>query len=300
MIDLHMHSHYSDDADFTPENLAAWCKEQRIRIFSVTDHNCVRANEEAKKAAEALGLRYIFGGEFDCIYRGKNFHMLGYGADFQKEGFVRLEEAAERQVRKVSFEMLEKTRAMGFLVSEEEMEQVSVDCFWKGHWTGEMFAEVLLSKPEYEGHPLLAPYRKGGERSDNPYVNVYWDFYSQGKPCYAELSYPSMEEVTALIHQAGGIAVLAHPGANLKGQEETLTELIQAGFDGIEVFSSYHSERQEDYFLETAERLKKLITCGSDFHGKIKPAIRLGEAAAHRGGKAGEITMRALEERGIL
>lgn len=300
MIDLHMHSHYSDDADFTPESLAVRCREQGIRILSVTDHNCVRANEEAKQAAEGLGLRYISGGEFDCMYRGKIFHMLGYGADFQTEAFARLEKEADRQARETSFEMLEKTRAMGFQVSEEEMEQVSADCFWKGHWTGEMFAEVLLSKQEYEANPLLAPYREGGARSDNPYVNVYWDFYSQGKPCYAELSYPSMEEVITCIRQAGGIAVLAHPGANLKGQEEKLAELIQVGFDGIEVFSSYHSERQEEYFLETARHRKKLITCGSDFHGKIKPAIHLGEAAAHRGGKAGEITLHALKEGGII
>ena len=109
-----------------------------------------------------------------------------------------------------------------------------------------------------------------------------------------------MEEVIDRIHGAGGIAVLAHPGANLKGRERELEALLALELDGIEVFSSYHSEAQEEYFLETAERLGKLVTCGSDFHGKTKPAISLGEAAAHKGGLAGEITVRALKEGGIL
>ncbi len=300
MIDLHMHSRYSDDGELTPETLALGCLEAGIGIFSVTDHNCVRADSEAREAAEKLGLSYLSGGEFDCTYKGRNFHMLGYGIDCGREFFAGLEQAAADQSRRASLEMLEKTRKLGFSVTEEELDQLSSKGFWKGRWTGEMFGEVLLSRPEYEGHPLLAPYRKGGERSDNPYVNFYWDFYSQGKPCYGAVAYPSMEELIEGIHGAGGIAVLAHPGASLKGREEVLEELAALGFDGIEVFSSYHSGAQEEYFLETAGRFGKLVTCGSDFHGKTKPAISLGEAAGHGGGRAGEITVRVLKEGGIL
>ena len=115
-----------------------------------------------------------------------------------------------------------------------------------------------------------------------------------------EIAPRSMEEVADWIHGAGGLSVLAHPGANLKGREKELEELLALELDGIEVFSSYHSEAQEKYFLETAERLGKLVTCGSDFHGKTKPAVFLGEAAAHSGGQAGEITVHALKEGGIL
>ena len=300
MIDLHMHSLYSDDGEFTPENLIFQCKEKGIHILSVTDHNCVRADSEAREAAERLGLMYLSGGEFDCTYNGRNFHMLGYGIDCGKDFFAGVERAVESQSRRASLEMLEKTRALGFSVTEEELDGLSSEEFRKGKWTGEMFGEVLLSKPEYEGHPLLAPYREGGKRSGNPYVNIYWDFYSQGKPCYGAVTYPSMEEMIEGIHEAGGIAVLAHPGANLKGRENLLEELAVLDFDGIEVFSSYHNEIQENYFLEAAGRFGKLVTCGSDFHGKTKPAISLGEAAAHGGGRAGELTLRALKEGGIL
>lgn len=167
MINLHMHSHYSDDGEFTPKALALGCLEAGIGVFSVTDHNCVRADSEAREAAERLGLMYLSGGEFDCTYNGRNFHMLGYGIDCEKDFFAGVERAVESQSRRASLEMLEKTRALGFSVTEEELDGLSSEESRKGKWTGEMFGEVLLSKPEYEGHPLLAPYREGRKRSDN-------------------------------------------------------------------------------------------------------------------------------------
>ena len=300
MIDLHMHSRYSDDGDYTPESLAEQCAKSGIKVFSVTDHNCVRADKEAKGAAKKLGLYYLSGGEFDGVFHGINFHILGYGIDTGDSVFADLENNIVRQSASVSYEMLEKTNTMGFHVTEEEMEKVSRDCYWRERWTGEMFAEVLLGKPEYENHPLLLPYRAGGDRSDNPYVNVYWDFYSQGKPCHAAMVYPPAKEVIDMIHKAGGLAVLAHPGANLRGREEMAEEIVSLGADGIEVFSSYHSEAQEEYFLNMAKKLGKLITCGSDFHGKTKPAIHLGAAARRMKGKAGRMVLESLRQGGIL
>lgn len=103
-----------------------------------------------------------------------------------------------------------------------------------------MFAEVLLAMPEYADHPLLKPYRPGGERSDNPYVNFYWDYYSQGKPCYAKIDYPAMAETIDIIHRNHGAAVLAR-------------------------------------FYEAAQKKHLLVTCGSDYHGKTKPSVAIGQ-----------------------
>ena len=85
-----------------------------------------------------------------------------------------------------------------------------------------MFAEVLLNKPEYKEHELLLPYRPGGDRSSNPYVNFYWDYYSQGKPCHVGIKFPSMEEVITEIHESGGKAVRGASGSELKGPYGTL------------------------------------------------------------------------------
>lgn len=140
-----------------------------------------------------------------------------------------------------------------------------------------MFGEVLLNDRRYLDHPLLKPYRQGGARSDNPFVNFYWDYYAQGKPCYTKIVYPSLEAVIALIKKHGGTVVLAHPGNNLKGKFEVFDEMVVLGLDGVEVFSNYHDELTVAYFYQAAKKHQLLITCGSDYHGKTKPAIELGE-----------------------
>ena len=80
-----------------------------------------------------------------------------------------------------------------------------------------------------------------------------------------------------IIHQHGGVALLAHPGNNLKGQFELFDEMVALGLDGVECFSSYHTTETNEYFYNKAKELNVLYTCGSDFHGKTKPSIHLGE-----------------------
>lgn len=275
-IDLHMHSYYSDDGEFSPEELVGKCSDNGIKVMAVADHNSVRANAAAKRAACNAGITYIPAVEIDCTFRDVNLHVLGYGIDYESADFAEIEDNIARQGRDASVKMLKATRDLGFCVTEEEMAEVSGDCFWKDSWTGEMFAEVLLSKPEYENHPMLRPYRPGGTRSDNPFVNFYWDFYSQGKPCYVRIEYPVLEHITEMIHRNGGAAVLAHPGVNLKGREELLKPILDTGIDGIEAFSSYHSREQSSCFYEAAINNGLCFTCGSDYHGKTKPSIQVG------------------------
>lgn len=276
MIDLHMHSRYSEDGEFTPAELVEQCSRQGITTMSITDHNCARANAEARTQAEAKGIRYISGIEIDCVYKGLDFHVLGYGIDEQSADFTRIEENIERQGFRASLERLEKTQVLGFHITQDEMWELSKDAYWKGSWSGELFAELLLAKPEYASHPLLRPYRPGGARSDNPYVNFYWDYYAQGKPCHVKMEYPPMDEITGIIHQNRGKAVLAHPGVNLKGREELLGEVLDLGMDGVEAFSSYHTRSQAAGFYRETQQRGLFTTCGSDYHGKTKPAISLG------------------------
>lgn len=278
MIDLHMHSRYSDDGEYTPSELVEQCAEAGVRMMAVTDHNCAKANEEAQNAAKEKGISYIAGIEIDCTYENVNFHVLGYGIDFLSGDFEAIEKNIADQSARASLERLEKTRALGFSqITDKDLLALAKNSYWKRSWTGEMFAEVLLAMPEYADHPLLQPYRLDGARSDNPYVNFYWDFYSQGKPCYAKTDYPAMEEIIDTIHRGGGAAVLAHPGVNLKGKEFLLEDLLKLGLDGIEAFSSYHSAKQAAAFYEAAREHRLFVTCGSDYHGKTKPSIAIGQ-----------------------
>ena len=271
-IDLHMHSMYSDDGEYTPTQLVDMCHEAGVKIMAIADHNWVKANEEAKKHADELGMTYIPAIEIDCTYKGVNLHVLGYGIDNQ-EVFNQLGEDIEKQEIACSMKKLELTNALGFDLKKEQLDALSTN----GVYTGEMFGEALLNDSRYEDHELLKPYRQGGERSDNPYVNFYWDYYAQGKPCYTEIHFPTLEETIQLIHQHGGVGLLAHPGNNLKGQFELFDEMVALGLDGVECFSSYHTTETNEYFYNKAKELNVLYTCGSDFHGKTKPSIHLGE-----------------------
>ncbi|MEE0779428.1 MAG: PHP domain-containing protein [Massilimicrobiota sp.] len=271
-IDLHMHSMYSDDGEYTPTQLVDMCHEAGVKIMAIADHNWVKANEEAKKHADELGMTYIPAIEIDCTYKGVNLHVLGYGIDNQ-EVFNQLGEDIEKQEIACSMKKLELTNTLGFDLKKEQLDALSTN----GVYTGEMFGEALLNDSRYDDHELLKPYRQGGERSDNPYVNFYWDYYAQGKPCYTEIHFPTLEETIQLIHQHGGVALLAHPGNNLKGQFELFDEMVALGLDGVECFSSYHTSETNEYFYNKAKELNVLYTCGSDFHGKTKPSIYLGE-----------------------
>ena len=275
-IDLHMHSMYSDDGEYTPTQLVDMCHEAGIKIMAIADHNWIKANKEASQRCKELGMTYIPAIEIDCTYKGINLHVVGYGID-DSEVFNKLGESIETQEQTCSIKKLELTNKLGFDLTKDQLDALSPN----GVYTGEMFAEALLKDPRYTDADLLKPYREGGERSDNPYVNFYWDYYAQGKPCYTEIKFPTLEETIKLIKEHGGVSVLAHPGNNLKGKFEVFDEMVQLGLDGVECFSSYHPEEVNNYFYHKAKELNVLYTCGSDFHGKTKPAIHLGGNGCH-------------------
>lgn len=271
-IDLHMHTKYSDDGQFEPAKLVDMCKEAGVKIMAIADHNTVNAIPEAIKQAQKNGMKYIPAIEIDCTYKDVNLHVLGYGIDYLDPVFNQIGKDIEDQEIATSLKKIELTNALGFDVTKDMLDTVSSN----GVYTGEMFAEVLLKDERYLDHELLKPYREGEDRGDNPYVNFYWDYYSQGKPCYVEIQYLSLQETIQIINEHGGIAVLAHPGNNLKGKFELFDEMVKEGIQGVECFSSYHSEEVNKYFYEKAKEYNLLYTCGSDFHGKTKPSIFLG------------------------
>ena len=90
------------------------------------------------------------------------------------------------------------------------------------------------------------------------------------------MEFMSLSEAIELIYAAGGLPVLAHPGNNVKEGEELLRDIVQAGIVGMEVYSSYHSIEQIQFYSRQAEKYDLIKTLGSDFHGKTKPSIKLG------------------------
>jgi len=269
-IDLHMHSNVSYDGEFSPSEIVKKCFDSGIKIMAISDHNFVKAIEEEKEVCEKYGIIFIPAIEIDCRYKGLNFHVLGYGVsdasfnkigdDFYKANIV------------VNEKLVEMTEKLGFEIDRNKLDRLATN----GLYFGEIFAELLLNDPKYYENEILKPYRNGGKRADNPYVNFYWDYYSLGKPCYAEVDEIDIKEAIKMIHKYNGKAVLAHPGINLKNNYELFDEIVKEGIDGVEVFSSYHDKKTCQYFLNKAKQHGLMITAGSDFHGKTKKSIKIG------------------------
>lgn len=270
-IDLHIHSCFSGDGEFLPREIIARCKALDMELVAIADHNSVRGVAEAMD--EAGELKVISGVELDCTYEGRNFHLLGYGFDYTREEFDAVEQDILRQERDAAKEKIRLFQnATGLPVNEEEVFAAADN----GVVTGELIAQLLLAREDAGQYETLRPYLPGGAKSDMPNVRFYWDFFSEGKPACVPIKYLSLRDAAALIHSAGGIAVLAHPGQNLGGDDRLLEGIISEKIEGIEVFSSYHSREEAAHYLDIAVRNNLLVTCGSDFHGRHKPNIVLG------------------------
>ncbi len=270
--DLHIHSDYSSDGEFGIPGIIGKCQEQKVGFFSLTDHNSVKGVEEAATLARLAGIDFIPGIEIDCNYKGTDLHVLGYRVDWKSPDFLRLEESVFSKAMDSFAEMIGNINQLGFAIDAQTV-LAAADGKLP---TGELIAEILLSDEKYHS-PALSPYMEGGERSDMPYINFYLDYFAQGKPAFAPIDYISYRSAIEMIKDNGGIPIVAHPGLNLRGKEHIAQELLEKGAEGLEVFNNYHDTDQILYFASLVRSRKAIMTCGSDFHGKTKPLINIGQ-----------------------
>lgn len=269
-MDLHMHSCMSDDGEYSPKQLMLMCKDAGLQVVAIADHNAVDAIPEAKEEAMKLGLDYIPAIEMDCTIDGVELHVLGYGINYLDPAFKKLTLSLRHQEQASAQKRLDLVKQLGLYIDDEKAFALS----HHGCITGEIIAEVALQ--DERNHGFLKEYLSGGSRSDNPYVNFYWDYCSQGKPAYVKIDFMPLQEAVTMIQNAGGVAILAHPGNNTKENTTLLDAIFTYDIKGMEVYSSYHTKEQIQFYEDYAKKHSLAITCGSDFHGKTKPAIHLG------------------------
>lgn len=269
-IDLHMHSISSEDGQYTVEELIEFAKHVNLQYMAISDHNTIKAAQYAQTLESPV--KIIPAVELDCTYKGFNLHLLGYGINLEHPGFQQLEDYVMNQMKQAASFQIKKVEEMGIIIDPEKIAKQCPD----GIVVGEDIAEVALADPRNQNHPVLLPYLPNGERSNNPYVNFYWDICAQGKPAYVPIYYPTIEQAIELIHEANGICILAHPGNNFKNNPEIVEEIMQLPIEGLEAYSSYHTYEQMAYYQQLADQYHKIVTIGSDFHGKTKPSIQMG------------------------
>ncbi len=259
-IDLHAHTTASDGS-LTPTELVEKAAGLGLAALAVTDHDTVAGLDEALGAASDVGLDIVPGVELSVEDDGGRFHLLGFLVDPLNEPLLHTLEKIRKSRAARNAQMAEKMAALGLPVT---MDDVRAEA-------GED-AEVI-ARP----HFARALIKKGVVES---VAEAFDKYLSTGKPLYMPKQVLTPKDATALLHGAGGLAVMAHPGLVPLG-EDALSERVEslatdAGLDGIEAYYSQHTLEQTERFLALARRLNLLVTGGSDFHGTPKPHVPLG------------------------
>jgi len=272
-IDLHIHSIHSPDAELPVTEILECALKNGVKTISITDHNTVKAHKEISNNKIVSEIKIIPGVELDCTYKGKTFHLLGYYIDFKSIDFEDWEKDFIRRELGAVPKRIKKLQDLGMKISESEVFERA-----KGQTIPqeELMAEIILEDNDNRHLPILTPYFEGGSRSDQPFIHFFWDFFGHGKAAHVPVEYLNISEAIDMVKSNGGIPILAHPGANFKEDINFIDEIVSHGVSGIGVFSTYHAEKQIDMFKKYAIDKKLLMTCGSDFHGRNKPLISIG------------------------
>lgn len=272
-IDLHMHSMYSLDGEKKVEELLQIAKDSQIHTISIADHNSTKAYTDLKNI-ENNEIQVIPAIEVDCTFHGKDFHILGYFIDPFHPVWEKIETRVSNMEKESGLKRLEIIQnKMGIKIDMDHLKQLRPN----GVYEAESVCEVALSMPENDENPYLKEFRPGKKHGISPYVDFFWEYCAKGKMAYSPMEFMPMEEIIAIFRSQNAIISLAHPGNNVKEDDKLLEDIIALGIDGLEVYSSYHSKEQIEYYKLKADKHHLISTAGSDFHGKTKPHIHMGD-----------------------
>ncbi len=256
--DLHIHTTFSD-GELEPQQAADLAKEAGLDLFAITDHDECRGFGKMKSTADITAIAGI---ELAAQYEGE-VHVLGLCIDCSNELLLKHVGKASKSRENRALEMLEKLRRDDINIS---MADIQAEC--RGG---------VIGRP----HMAAALVRKGYVAS---VAEAFDKYLSSRTPYYVPQRKISVSDAAALVQQAGGLPILAHPGL-LKGtQLEALEpQLKDMGFWGIEAYHPAHTDGQCIEYESVARRQGLFVTTGSDYHGSCTPKVGIGGET--RGGR---------------
>jgi predicted metal-dependent phosphoesterase TrpH len=252
--DLHCHTTCSDGSK-SPMELVALAAEVGLQGLAITDHDSIDAYAEAIPVAESSGIRLISGVEFSTHHRGANVHLLAYAFSLQHPTILSLCKRHHERRQERCRRILERLATKGVDLSQDAELSVAIE---RGSSVG---------RP----HVAAALIRRGIVRSTEA---AFRQFLGEGCSCYVSMDHISTEETVAMIHDAGGLAILAHP--HLIADARLLQNLFALPLDGIEAYYARFPMDRANAWLAIASKKNWLVTGGSDYHGEAKPQIPLG------------------------
>ena len=270
MIDLHMHTTYSDGTESCTTILKK-CQEKNLSYISITDHNTALAYEELEK----LNVKSLFNGkiipgiELNTKALNIPIEILGYGIDYKKMNelvknvYIPAEERNKIEVERLYNKCIES----GIILDQNCLD----------NYKPEMFASVFfhneITKHE-ENKELLSQ-----EAWDSSKI-FYRQYMSDPKTkLYVEMDdfVPNFETASNLVRQTGGLVFIPHIFEYKKNAEPILNYILENfNIDGIECYYTTFTQEQHDRLIKLCNERNLFISGGSDFHGKIKPDVDIG------------------------
>lgn len=250
--DLHLHTCFSDGT-YTPEEVAGHGKRCDLAALSVVDHDSLEACPRMEAACRLHGIEFIPGSELTAEVDGRELHLLAYGMELDHPHLLRAldhcQEVRQNRIREIVFCL----NRLGVPMAAE--------------------AVFRLANCRSPGRPHVA--RALVEAGYCHDLDQAFDrFLKRGRPAWVPKHKMSAAEAIQLIHEAGGVAVLAHPG--IGRTDYLLPQLVAEGLDGLECFHTKHSTPITEHYMMLADRHQLITTGGSDCHGMNKGQPLIG------------------------
>ncbi len=254
IVDLHIHSTASDGS-LAPERIVELAAAAGLAGIALTDHDSMSGIDEALEAGRIHALRVVPGIELSASTPdGVQAHILGYHIDHTDERLTDTLEALRRDRLARASAIVEALADAGIDISLDD----------------------VLARAQHgsvgRAHIAMALVDTGAASSVK---DAFQTYIGRDKPFFRPKQVGTPEEVIALVHSVGGIAVLAHPAVN--GSETLIDALVDAGLDGIEVYHAQQDETMRERLLATARAHGLIVTGGSDFHGHPGASESIGD-----------------------
>jgi len=262
-IDLHIHTTASDGT-LTPAEVISQALKLKLKAIAITDHDTLAGSKEALQTGIPSPLKFLTGVEISAapprFYAGSgSFHLLGYSICLDDPALNHALEKLQQARKNRNPAIIRRLNDLGITITLEEVRQEAGD----GQLGRPHIAKLLV--------------KKGLAESMN---QAFERYLGTDGPAYVDKYRIECRQAIALISDAGGIPVLAHPGllkCKTRGQfDDLMAGLKKMGILGVEVFYPEHTPEQTHLFAELAQCHNLMLTGGTDFHGTMQPEIKIG------------------------
>ncbi len=251
--DLHIHTFYSDSTS-SPEEVLKQARDCDISCIAITDHDTIAGIAPTQQLSVEYGIEVITGIEFSSELNGRDIHILGYLFDPNHPILLKqLEHIQDMRIDRMK-KMILRLKEMN--VADIDFDEVAA--LTKSRSVGRLHLATILLK-----YGKVATIKQAFDK-----------YLADSAPVYVADLKPTPFEIIKLIHQAGGISVLAHPMiANI---DELIPQFVEAGLRGIEVYYPNTAEVVIEHYAGIAQKHQLYVTGGSDAHGSVKKNTFIG------------------------